>query len=177
MKQAVKSLAFFMLIVSVALSPTPVAAQELVQAEHSAVDAVKAQCQSLKVTLRQLHTNDALLRVNVGQTYNTISAQYMARLNSRLVLKKLRSTEVVAITDKFEAQRRVFAERYNEYDSAISKLMAIDCKTQPTDFYAQLVAARDARHKLSSAVGDLNDSLTDYRVEVERLRDSLKGGV
>ncbi|MDO4780986.1 MAG: hypothetical protein Q4A34_01140 [Candidatus Saccharibacteria bacterium] len=176
MKQAVKRLAFFMLAASVAIVPTPAVAQELVQAEHSAIDAVKAQCTSVKVTLRQLHTNDQLLRVNVGQTYNTVSAQYMARLNSRLVLKKIRSAEVVAITDRFEAQRRVFAERYNAYDSAISKLLTLDCKTQPTDFYAQLVAARDARHKLSSAVGDLNDSLTDYRVEVERLRDSLKGG-
>lgn len=177
MKKSVECLAFFLMIIGfVALAPR-VTAEELTQGRHPAIDAIRSQCETLKTTLRQLHTNDTLQRVNIGQTYSTLSAQYMTRLNSRLVLRKINSVEAVQNTEKFEARRRDFSQRYNEYDSAMGKLRSIDCKKQPAEFYAQLIIARDARQKVAETTREINKTLADYQVEIERIRDELKGVV
>ena len=65
-------------------------------------------CSSVRVAIKNIHTNDALTRVNVGQRYNSISTKLMARLNGRLAVNKLDSSKLVNITNDFESARLKF---------------------------------------------------------------------
>lgn len=158
------------------LSPN-VLAQDMIQpAEGTVVDRLVARCDDIRGSLRRLHTSDALLRVNVGQTYNAISARLMARLNSRLALNRIDSLHLVEISSDFDQQRLTFSSTYNQYESSLSSLMKIDCKERPAEFYAKLLTTRDARLALAESVKAMNANISDYRTAVERLQTELSGG-
>ena len=152
------------------------AQEPIQQTEITVVDNVRSRCDSLQSSLGRLHTSDALLRVNVGQTYNSISVRLMARLNSRLALNRIDSLETVEIANRFDQLRVEFAANYNDYETAMSSLVKIDCKQKPAEFYAQLLTTRDLRLRLAETVKLLNGSISDYRTAVERVKSSLGGG-
>lgn len=169
----------FVFLASVGLLISPnVGAQEMTlkSSNDTPVDRIQEKCDIIRPILRRLHTNDALLRVNVGQEYNNISAKLMARLNSRLAINRIDSQRFVEIAAKFDSERTVFSSSYSEYEAQLSSLIKIDCKTDPTYFYAVLISARDARHKLSVSVQSMNDSLSEYRIAVEDLQQELFNG-
>ena len=152
----------------------PVIAQEMIPATgDTPVDRLQASCDTILGVLRRLHTSDSLLRVNIGQTYNGISVRLMARLNSRLALNRIDSTRFVEIAGQFDQQREDFSRFYSEYEAALSSLTKVDCKSRPTEFYAGLISARDARSRLATTVQSMNDSVSDYQVEVERLKRDI----
>lgn len=163
-----------MMIIGLLVLPTSAAAQALQPTGATPVDRLQARCDTIRPLVRRLHTSDALLRVNIGQAYNSMSQRLMARLNSRLALSRLDSAQLVAITARFETARTAFGAAYDEYEQALSALTKIDCRQKPTDFYQQLLMARDARYKVSKNVQNLNDIISDYRVAVETLRQSMR---
>lgn len=175
MKRTVKCLAFFVAALSLAIG-SPAWAQTIGGESGSSapLDAIQANCSNIRTALNRLHNNDAIVRVNTGQVYNNISSRLMARLNSRLALNKIDAAELVALTSRFEKGRNSFSMRYNEYESALSTLLKIDCKTQPTDFYSHLSLARSERLKLSSSVRELNDIIAEYGTKVEKIKERLK---
>jgi len=134
------------------------------------VDRLQAKCTSVLPTLRRIHTSDSLMRVNIGQYYNSISVRLMARLNSRLALNRIDSSKFVEITNRFELERSAFAEAYNNYEIALASLIKTDCQTEPTKFYAKLLTAREARNELAESVRRLNDRVSEYQKAVEDLK-------
>lgn len=165
-----------LLLIAVAtLLIQPARAQEvIVQEANPMVVRLEANCDEVKTTLRRIHTNDALTRVNMGQIYSGTSAQLMARLNSRLALNSINSTELVDISGRFGVQRQEFSQVYKEYEASLSSLIKIDCKQRPAEFYALLMTTREARVKVSEVVQSANEAMTYYQVGVERLQQSLK---
>ena len=143
---------------------------------NATITSLQENCDTIKTTLRRIHTNDALLRVNMGQMYSGLSSQFMARLNSRLTLNRINSTELVDITGRFESQRTEFASAYTNYESALSSLIGIDCRSQPVKFYAALLNARDERANLAGTVQSMNGYIRDYQVGVEKMQQSLAEG-
>lgn len=137
------------------------------------IDSVYNQCDIIRADLKQVHTSDSLMRVNIGQVYNGVSDKLMARLNSRLAVNRLDSTKLVAITSQYEATRADFASNFNLYDDALNKLLKIKCRDKPEEFYQQLVATRELRQELTGSSNQLNQLITEYRLEVEGLYDSL----
>ena len=133
-------------------------------------------CSSVRVAIKNIHTNDALTRVNVGQRYNSISTKLVARLNGRLAVNKLDSSKLVNITNDFESARLKFNSNYNDYDTTMTELDHANCSEDVAGYYQKLVAAREARNRLSENVKTLNDLLIKYRAEVQVVRDSLSGG-
>ena len=162
-------------LVNLAIQPQVLAQEMLQSTGDTPVDRLQANCDAIQGVLRRLHTNDSLLRVNIGQTYNGISARLMARLNSRLALNRIDSAKFVEISSKFDQQRNEFGTSYSEYESALSALTKIDCKAKPTEFYAALLMARDERAQLYTAVKSMNDSVREYQVAVEELQQSFLG--
>lgn len=158
------------------ISPNVLAQDMVPQTESTILDNLTSRCDEIHGSLRRLHTSDALLRVNVGQTYNSISARLMARLNSRLALNRIDSRELVEISGNFDQQRSEFSSNYNEYESSLSSLIKIDCKSKPAEFYAQLITTRDLRLRLAETVKSMNASISDYRTAVEKVRTELSGG-
>ena len=164
------------LIVSLILAPWASAQEMTIQTEDATIGRLREQCDTLKTTLRRIHTNDALLRVNIGQAYSGVSAQFMARLNSRVALNRMNSTELIEITNRFEQQRGEFSKSYANYEAALSGLLKVDCRKEPVKFYAGLLMARDERAKLAQIVQSLNGNIREYQVSVETMQQSLRGG-
>ena len=149
-------------------------AQEPIPQDNLAkIDAIESRCDVILTDLRQLHTNDSLTRVNLGQTYNRISLRLMARLNSRLALARMDSTTFVAIANEFDNSRTQFSEAYNKYESALSSLVKMDCRKKPIEFYDQLITTRQLRAEVSTATSQLNGLVAEYRVAVEQLKHDL----
>lgn len=163
-------------LIAALVATPPVFGQSLplAPAGETVIDHVQARCDDIQVTLRRLHTTDALLRVNIGQSYNSISARLMARLNSRLALNRIDSTALVDISGRFDRERAEFAAAYTEYETALSSVLKTNCKTRATEYYAGLLAARDARLRLAETVKSLNASLHEYQVAVEALQASMQ---
>ena len=128
---------------------------------------IRSQCQSIRSTLQRIQHNDALLRVNAGQAYNTISTNLIAKLNSRLALAQIDSSRMVMIA---------FAQQYNEYESNLTALVKTDCTDKPGEFYTQLIKTRDARRQVSESVTTMSKLAADYRVAVEQLKVKLSSG-
>ena len=165
------------LVLSLVYTPGAYAQEMDVQTDDSTtiIAQLEDNCDTIKTTLRRIHTNDALLRVNMGQMYSGLSSQFMARLNSRLAINRINSPELVDITGRFEEQRIEFSKNYTSYESAMSDLINTDCRNQPVKFYAALLKARDERANLSISVRAMNSRVSEYQVGVENLQQSLLG--
>ncbi len=164
-------------LASALLISTSVGAQEMVLQANDAgpLGLVRTHCGHIKETLRQVHTDDALLRVNSGQVYNNLSGQLMARLNSRLALNRIDSTAFVEASGRLDSYRADFAKKHTAYDIDMNELIGIDCKAKPAEFYAALLKARDSRKEVDVAVKAMNAAVLDYQLAVESLRNRLAG--
>lgn len=174
MKSMKTCLAFLLVSVSLVVSPQAVMAQEMILQHSTPVEAIHRNCDTIQPIMRRLHTADSLTRVNYGQIYNDISSALMARFNSRLALNRFDATKLIAITNQFEQHRAGFAAQYNDYERELSGLMKIDCRQNPAGYYASLIRAREQRAVVAKAVVELNTTIADYRVAVEKIAESLK---
>lgn len=166
-----------MTIVSVLFIPQAKAQEMIVEADNLIIGQLQSNCDEIRTTLRRIHTNDALTRVNIGQFYASTSTQFMARLNSRLALNSISSTELVDITGRFDNQRSELSYTYKEYEASLSSLIKIDCKERPAEFYALLLATRDARSRVAEVTSAANGLMADYQVGVESMQQGLRGDV
>ena len=102
MKKVTFYLASFLITSSLLVTPRAVEAQSVdATADSEIIKTLDRNCSSVRVAIKNIHTNDALTRVNVGQRYNSISTKLMARLNGRLAINKLDSSKLVNITNEF----------------------------------------------------------------------------
>ena len=174
MKKVTFYLASFLIASSLLVTPRAVEAQSVDATADSEI--IKTLDSSVRVAIKNIHTNDALTRVNVGQRYNSISTKLMARLNGRLAINKLDSSKLVNITNEFESTRLKFNSNYNDYDTAMTDLQRANCSNNVADYYQKLTVAREARNKLSEDVKVLDELLVRYKEEVQVIKNSLSGG-
>lgn len=137
------------------------AQQEPLSEAHS--QRIVRNCTAAKASLERLHRTDALLRVNRGQLYESISTKLMARFNGRVALNRLDGSALVTITTTFEKALQSFRQNYQIYDEALSSALRIDCNTKPEAFYYATLEARDKRTKVNQAVQVLHSSIRDYQ--------------
>lgn len=140
------------------------------------IEVIKAHCVDATASLNQLHASDALLRVNRGQVYESISTRLMIPLNSRLVLNRLDSGALVAKTAQYDRQLTAFRLAYQQYEKAMSLALAVNCKTQPVEFYQNVVDARTKRQQTHEAVVTLQATITEYGDEFARFAEAFKKG-
>lgn len=177
MKKTTFYLASFLVASSLLITPQTVLAESVdVSIDSEITKALRQNCSSVRVAVKNIHTNDALTRVNVGQRYNSISTKLMARLNGRLAINKLDSSKLVNITNNFESARLKFNSNYNDYDTAMTELQRASCLDNVADYYQKLIVARDARNRLSEDIKTMNDLLIRYREEVQAVKGSISGG-
>jgi len=144
---------------------------------ESQVNSIKANCTPAKNILSQLHANDALLRVNRGQIYDSMSSKLMTRFNNRasgggfntLYLSQAMSAYASALGD--------FRLSYRAYEEKLSKTISIDCSQDPTGFYQSLMDARYNRTALHTSVIKLNQKMDDYGSAVDDFKSSFFGEV
>lgn len=175
MKRFVLYLASFLVVGGLFVHPQAALAQTDALSSEALVN-LRTNCGAIKTTINRIHTNDALVRVNVGQNYNAISTRLMAKLNSRLSLNKLNASKLVSATNEFESARQQFSSDYNSYDTTMSDLDKINCHDDPAKYHQKLVEARVGRQQLARDITTLNKLIVSYRDEVLAVKASLGDG-
>lgn len=136
---------------------------------------IKANCVDAQSTLSQLHASDALLRVNRGQLYESISTKLMAPFNSRVSLNKLDGANLVTVAANYEKQLTEFRVSYQQYEEAMTKTLRINCANQPVAFYDSVADTRTKRRKVHDSTTQLHQIVRDYKAEFEIFAKQVEG--
>jgi len=128
---------------------------------------IRENCLSTKTTLNQLHASDALLRVNRGQIYESMSIKLMTKFNDRVASNNQDNSSLVDITSKYNSTLDSFRNHYMAYESHLSAAISIDCSKQPVSFYDAVSVASSDREKVHSDIVKLNQSVDQYKAAVD----------
>lgn len=132
------------------------------QLSEQQLSQIKGECTATKSTLNQLHSSDALLRVNTGQLYETIATKLMARFNERANYNNMDDDLLVASANNFNSLLSNFRSDYIIYEQHLTAAIDTDCAAQPATFYDAVALARTSREKMHNDVVLLNQALDQY---------------
>lgn len=158
----------FILIFVSALTFTFSASAQNTLISQDQTDAIVNNCATLKVTLNQLHSNDALVRVNAGQTYESILSRLMKRFNDRVSYNNIDNSELESIASNFEKTLNLFRSNYLVYEQQLSLVMNIDCSVSAQTFYDAITLARSYRTKVNEDVINLNSLMDQYLLALDK---------
>lgn len=156
-----------LLISAAVLVPTFANAQQSTPLTDAQIEQIKLNCANTQTSLSRIHASDALLRVNLGRQYESISTKLMTPLNSRISLNRLDGTKLVGTTATYEDALDKFRSDYQVYEQSISRALNIDCTKQPLSFYDAVVVARENRSVVANSTATLNKLVVDYRYELD----------
>ncbi len=145
----------------------------LVVLTESQIETISNRCLASKVVLDKLHSTDALLRVNLGQQYENISARLMAPLNSRIALNSYDGIDLARTTVDFNEALDEFRSEYRLYESSVDAALNIDCRKQPVEYYAAIENARQRRADLHSATDRVNQLTKEYLDEFDKFAEQV----
>lgn len=137
------------------------------------IERIRARCIEAQSTLTQLHASDALLRVNRGQLYESISTKLMAPLNSRVAANKLDASTLTSVTATYEQQLNDFRSNYKLYEEAMAKTLRINCKNQPVAFYDSVADTRGKRQQVYESNQALQKTVQEYRAAFEAFKQKF----
>lgn len=168
MKRFILLLGFMsVLLGGASLLPRVASAEAEAPMTEAHITRIRNNCVEAQSSLSQLHTSDALLRVNRGQLYESISTKLMAPLNSRIALNKLDGASLVSTTVSYETTLDKFRSDYQRYDETLSKALDINCVNQPVSFYDSVQLARDERKKVHADIVSLQALIERYKANFE----------
>lgn len=131
------------------------------------ISLIRKNCQNVKTTLDRLHASDALLRVNRGQAYETLSTRLMEPFNSRLGSNRLDNKAMVTVSNSYRTTLDKFRSDYRLYEEKLSATIKIDCQASPEAFHNSLEQAREGRKKVHESVVRLHRLVDDYRFSID----------
>ncbi len=128
---------------------------------------VQAECAQIKGSLSQLHASDALLRVNRGQVYESLSSRLMVPFNARLSSAGLDNKAMTTHTTQYASALNSFRTHYIAYEQKLSEALRIDCRKEPDTFYQAVIDARELRNTVHADIEKLHAIITDYGTSVD----------
>lgn len=146
---------------------------EVAPADPQTLASVKANCNQIKTRLRQLRVNDALLRVNYGQVYESISANVIAPVNTRLITNGLKPVELIAISSDYDKNLAQFRKTYLSYEEKLSDLLSQDCNTHPAEFYRVLNEVRNLRQRSGELLRQVDGLAHQYQNKLWELSNDF----
>ncbi|MDN5275433.1 MAG: exported protein of unknown function [Candidatus Saccharibacteria bacterium] len=135
---------------------------------------IRANCLPIKNTLKQLHATDALLRVNRGQQYESMTTKLMERLGTRLVANGLTVAPLSDGLTEYNKTLAKFRTTYQSYEEQLASTLRIDCTKQPASFFQAIESARTKRTAVHDAVLDLHKAIDTYRAAFNAFRESFR---
>lgn len=141
-------------------------AQDVLPITDQQIQRIRTNCVSAKSTLNQLHASDALLRVNRGQLYESMSTKLMDRFNTRAARNNFSNTGLVTATVAYGHTLDTFRTDYQAYEEQLSTALGIDCTKQPVEFYDAVDAARTKRNQVHGDIVQLDAYIDQYRSEL-----------
>jgi hypothetical protein len=170
-----------MLIYSTALIKIVSAQNSVTEPTKAQIQLVRANCLTLKSTLSQLHASDALLRVNMGQLYESISVKLMSGFNNRISNNNFNNDSLATKTNSYNSALDKFRTDYQTYEEQMSSTLNIDCNNQPASFYDAISLTRSYRDQVHADVIKLNQTIAYYQSGIDQFEQnyllSLEGTV
>lgn len=160
-------------IAVLALVAQPTHAVEQAILTDAQIESIRADCQTVIINLDRVHRNDAVLRINLGQRYETIARKLMAPLNSRIASNSLDGVDLASTTVKYNTTYREFGTGYRNYEATVAKALDTDCKEKPVEFYALVEQAREKRLELAKTVDSMQRLAEQYRDQVDEFSEQL----
>jgi hypothetical protein len=154
---------------------TPVHAQSSADLTPDQLTQISSTCLATQNTLRQLRTNDALLRVNRGQIYELMSSKLMAPFNTRLQNNSFDARAFTDTASHYMASLTSFRSDYQAYDQQMAAALSLNCTKNPAKFYDIVVDARTKRNTVHDDVLKMNDYIDSYGQLVKYLSSTIKG--
>ncbi|HEY5695783.1 MAG TPA: hypothetical protein VIQ80_03030 [Candidatus Saccharimonadales bacterium] len=138
------------------------------------IERIRSSCVEAQSTLSQLHATDALLRVNRGQLYESMSTKLMEPFDSRLALNNYNTADLVSVASTYDHQLTDFRTKYQQYEESMSDTLKINCRNQPVAFYDSVTATRDKRENVHQSALLLHKLINDYQQAVEAFAKNFK---
>jgi hypothetical protein len=132
------------------------------------IDKIRSNCVFAKNTLIQLHASDALLRVNRGQIYESISTKLMDGFNGRVAKNKYNNKKFESVFNNYNHTLDAFRLDYIKYEGHLSVAISTDCLGQPTQFYDAVLVARTDRNQINADIIKLNQYIDQYQLAIEQ---------
>jgi len=158
---------FLTLLIFSGASILGVAAQSSTM-DSQQIDRILSNCTSTKNTLNQLHASDALLRVNRGQTYESMSTKLMDGFNGRVSNNNFNNSSLVSTYNGYNSALDIFRLDYKTYEEHLSAAININCFKQPVSFYDAVALARTERNKVHDDILKLNQYVDQYQLAVDQ---------
>jgi hypothetical protein len=131
------------------------------------IDRIRSSCVGAQSTLYQLHASDALLRVNRGQLYESISTKLMEPFDGWLTLNSYNAADLVSVAATYDRELTDFRTDYQVYEEAMSKTLQINCTNQPVEFYDSVTDTRNKRTIVHESALALHQTISDYQATFE----------
>jgi chromosome segregation ATPase len=154
---------------AIALSPLfvlQVNAQEATLSDDQ-LAAIRSNCSSTTNTLNQLHSNDALLRVNQGQLYESILTKLIQPFDERVSHTSFSTSDLKSIETNYGQALNSFRTDYQTYEQQLSSALNVNCSKQPQQFYGSIDQARTDRNIVHADIVQLNADATDYQAALK----------
>jgi hypothetical protein len=164
-----------LVLLAVVVGTQPVSAQQQAVLTDVQIDSIRQDCQMSKVALNRVHANDVVIRVNLGQRYETIARQLMAPLNSRIAKNSLDNVALTKTTVDFNRAYLDFTEAYRSYDISVKDALAIDCRVQPVEYYREIETSRDKRLEVAETIERLQKLAKQYGQQVREFGETIVG--
>lgn len=132
------------------------------------IEQIRNSCSSTKNTLNQLHSSDALLRVNRGQIYESMSTKLMDKFNGRVANNGLNNSNLLSVTGSYNVALDAFRNDYITYEQQLTSAINIDCSKQPVAFYDAIALARVGRDQVHVDVVKLNQLIDQYQLAIDQ---------
>lgn len=137
---------------------------------------IRTNCVSTKNTLTQLHASDALLRVNRGQIYLSMTTKLMNRFNTRANNNSADVKDLTGVTSSYESTLLNFQNDYKAYEEQLSSVLKIDCSKEPVAFYDAVTRARTKRAQVHNDVLALHQYIDTYKTTFDTFVTQLNVG-
>ncbi|MCA9341784.1 hypothetical protein KC945_00080 [Candidatus Saccharibacteria bacterium] len=145
------------------MSPGAVYAETNLVLADDQIQSIRDGCKQAKSVLQQVHSYDALARVNSGQRYENIANRVMAPFISRMAINGINTVALSEASANFKLRIKDFTDAYATYEDRLSKAIKTDCVNHPVEFYADILDARQKRTLVHDAAQQLNTQLEKYR--------------
>jgi len=171
-KRATKLFLAFSLAISISGLGTHSVMAQLDQAKAGLI---KSSCLQAQVVVQQIQYNDAATRVNRGQSYETLLADFINPLNSRAAANGFNNNaaSLTAIATRYQKNLTKFKNDYEVYDDTISALLKTKCRDRVETFYDYLEKARAQRGVLATDVATLEQIIDEYEAAAVKLQGAL----
>lgn len=138
------------------------------------IERIRANCVDAQSILSQLHASDALLRVNRGQLYESISTKLMTPFNSRVAVNKYDDPKLIEQSSLYERQLNEFRGYYKAYEEAMSRTLRMNCMNEPVAFYDSVGDARAKRQLVHQSTVALHETIKGYKEAFEAFATKIQ---